>query len=236
MKQVFFKTKTIALSIFCFSMLTLLISCDPDDAPTPPVVTDPISVSDIDGNVYTVVRIGTQLWTVENLRTSRYNDGVSIATGMSNEVWKDATTGAYSMYENESSNNATYGKLYNWYAVNTGKLAPVGWHVPTRAEWEALVAYLGGSTEAGGKMKSTSSLWLAPNLGATNSSGFSALPGGYRSNSGGFEQLAHTAYWWARDERNATQGNYITVDNDLAGAAINGATKQFGYSVRLVKD
>lgn len=233
MKKLSIKGKAIAFSLLCLSITGILISCAPKDPPGPG---DPTSVTDIDGNVYTVIRIGTQLWTVENLRTARYKDGTSIATGMSNEVWRETTTGAYSIYENEQSNNNTYGKLYNWYAVNTGKLAPEGWHVPTRAEWETLVAQLGGAPEAGGKMKSTSSLWLAPNLGATNSSGFSALPGGYRSNGGGFEQRTHTAYWWAANERNATQGNYLTVDNDLAGAAINGATKQFGYAVRLVKD
>lgn len=233
MKKIFFKIRTVAILALCVSSTTLVSSCKKN--PTTQDA-DPKTVTDIDGNVYTTIRIGTQLWTVENLRTTKYNDGNEISTGMSNETWRSTSIGAYAIYESSSGNNNTYGKLYNWFAVNTGKMASTGWHVPTRAEWETLVAYLGGSTEAGGKMKSTSDLWLAPNLGANNSSGFSALPSGYRSNGGGFEQLTHTAYWWASNERNTTQGNYLTVDNDLAGAAINGATKQFGYAVRLIKD
>lgn len=221
------KFRILTLSIACVSMFTSMTSCDPK-SPKPPEPTDPATVTDIDGNVYTTVRIGTQLWTVENLRTTRYNDGSSITAGLGENAWRDVVTGAYAIYQDDNTNNTIYGKLYNWNAVNTGKLAPAGWHVPTRAEWETLVAYLGGSTVAGGKMKSTSSLWLAPNLDASNSSGFSALPSGYRSNSGSYEQLTHTAYWWASTERNSTQGNYLTVDNDLAGAAVNGATKQFG--------
>lgn len=234
MKRIAIKFRTLTYGIACLAALSTLSSCDPDDAPTPPVVTDPTSVTDIDGNVYSVVRIGTQLWTVENLRTTRYNDGSSIPTGLDNAAWQATTTGAYAIYDDVSANNDTYGKLYNFYAVSTGKLAPAGWHVPTREEWETLRSYLGA--DGGGKMKSTSSLWEAPNLGATNSSGFSALPSGYRSYSGGYALLNKAAYFWAANERSASQGNYLDLNNDLTGAAINGANKPFGYAVRLVKD
>lgn len=237
MKKISGTIKIILLSFFCFFILPLLSSCDPDDAPTPPVVTDPASVTDIDGNVYTVIRIGTQLWTVENLRTTRYKDGTSIANGLDDAAWASNTAGAYAIYGDIAANNTTYGKLYNWYAASSGKLAPDGWHVPTRAEWEILIEYLGGSTNAGGKMKSTSALWQAPNLGADNSSGFTALPNGYKAYlSGDYELIGEAAYFWASTAANASQGRYVRLDDELAGIAGNGANNTFGYAVRCVKD
>lgn len=236
MKKVSIRFKVIALGIIFLPMMPVLTGCDPDHSPAPPVVTDPVTVTDIDGNVYTTVRIGTQLWTVENLRTTRYNDGAGITTGLSNTAWGDATTGAYAIYADDNTNNTIYGKLYNWHAVNTGKLAPAGWHIPSRAEWDVLVDYLGGTSQAGGSMKSTSSLWIAPNSGASNNSGFSALPGGWKGSGGNYSLIGASAYWWASSERNVASGDYLRVDNDLAGAAGNAAVKQFGYAVRCVKD
>lgn len=235
MKRIAFKKSFAVLGLALLAFSTVVSSCDRDD-PEPPAPTDPVTVTDIDGNVYKTVRIGTQLWIVENLRTTRYNDGSAIATGMTGQAWGDATGGAYSIYADDNNNNTTYGKLYNWHAVNTGKLAPAGWHVPSRAEWEVLVSYLGGSSVAGGKMKSTSALWSAPNLGADNSSGFTALPSGWKGTGGDYSLLGQSAYWWASSERNAGQGDYLRVDDDLAGSAINGATKQFGYAVRCIMD
>ncbi|MCC6186914.1 MAG: fibrobacter succinogenes major paralogous domain-containing protein, partial [Chitinophagaceae bacterium] len=150
--------------------------------------------------------------------------------------WRITTTGAFAIYDGSSINNDTYGKLYNWYAASSGKLAPKGWHIPSRAEWETLVENLGGTSVAGGKLKSTSSLWMAPNTGATNSSGFSALPSGWKSNSGGYSLIGESAYWWASTPRNTTQGDYLRVDNNLVGSAVNGATNQFGYAIRCLKD
>lgn len=221
------------LLITLCSVVITMGSCKKTDDGTIP---DPTSVTDIDGNVYGVIRIGTQLWTVENLRTTRYKDGGLIPTGLGNTDWRATTTGAYAIYDDDNANNTTYGKLYNWYSVNTAKLAPEGWHVPSRAEWDVLVNYLGGSSTAGGKMKSTSSLWMAPNLDATNNSKFTALPSGYKSNSGNYDLEGQSAYWWASSERNTSQGDYLRLANDLAGAASNGATKQFGYAVRCIKD
>ena len=231
MQKVLFRTQTIALGIALISMVTAIIGCDPDENSAPP-----ITVTDIDGNVYTTATIGSQTWTIENLRTTRYNDGTTIVTGMNNNAWSDDTTGAYAIYDDNSDNNTTYGKLYNWYAVNTGKLAPAGWHVPTRSDWETLVAHLGGTTVAGGKMKSNSSLWNSPNTGATEGSLFKGLPGGYKTNSGIYSLVGSACYWWASTERNVTQGNYLNLVDNLSGANINGATKQFGYSIRLIKD
>jgi uncharacterized protein (TIGR02145 family) len=198
------------------------------------VVPEPTTVTDIDGNVYPILKIGSQTWTTINLKTTRYNDGTAIPTGLNDADWAIGATGAYAIYDNDPANNTNYGKLYNWYAVNTGKLAPTGWHIPSRAEWTALTDYLGSSN--GGKMKSTSSLWAAPNLGADNSSGFSGLPGGYRGSTGGFGTINNIGYWWASSERNATQGDYLKLDRNFDVAFANGTTKQFGYSVRCVKD
>jgi uncharacterized protein (TIGR02145 family) len=201
-----------------------------------PVDPAPTSVTDIDGNVYGVVKIGNHYWSTENLRTSHYNDGTAIPTGLSNTAWSATTTGAYALYNDELSNNTTYGKLYNWHAVNTDKLAPAGWHVPSSAEWDELINAIGGNSVAGGKMKSTSSLWEAPNAGADNSTGFNALPSGYRGTGGGYSVLGKAAYWWHRNERNSTQANYTDVSASLPNSFSNAATKTFGYAIRLVKD
>ncbi|MBL0287321.1 MAG: fibrobacter succinogenes major paralogous domain-containing protein [Bacteroidetes bacterium] len=116
-----------------------------------------------------------QIWMAENLKTTLYNDGTLIPNVTNSDEWSKLTTGAYCYYDNNYSNNAIYGKLYNWYAVGTGKLVPKGWHVPTDAEWETLITYLGGEDIAGRKMKSTN-YWKSPNVGASNSSGFNGLP------------------------------------------------------------
>lgn len=226
------KIGLVAMTIFSLATTT---SCTKDNFPVlvPP---DPTSVTDIDGNVYPVARICGKLWMLENLRTTKYNDGVVIPTGLSNTNWGATTTGACAFYNDLTANNTTYGKLYNWYAANNIKLAPTGWRVPTKAEWNAMIDCLGGSSVAGGKMKSTSSLWSSPNTGATNSSGFNGLPGGYKGTSGSYTLLTNSGYFWGSDERNTSQGEYILLDDDFASVAGNGATKTFGYSVRCIKD
>ena len=144
------------------------------------------TVTDIDSNVYHTVTIGTQVWMVENLKTTRYNDGQEIPLVTDTVSWENLTSPGYSWFNNDTVFKKSYGALYNWYTVNTGKLAPAGWHVPTLTEWNTLAAFLGGNTTAGGKMKSTGTiesdtgLWYSPNTNATNSSGFTAIPGGYR--------------------------------------------------------
>ena len=226
----FMKTQIFHVAAIVF-LAVATVSCKKEN-PTP----DPTSVTDIDGNTYAVVKICGKFWMAENLRTTRYADGAAIATSLTNAQWDAATTGAFAIYEGDAANNATYGKLYNWFAASSGKLAPAGWHVATEAEWNALVTCLGGSGEAGGKMKSVSALWSAPNAGANNSSGFGGLPAGYRSSNGPYALKGRAAYFWGADQRNATQGEYLLLSADFATTATNGATKQFGYSVRCVKD
>ena len=222
------KKQIINLSLLLIVALCISQSCDR--------TSDVITVTDIDDNVYQTITVGGQVWMLENLRTTRYNDGTVIPTGLSNTDWSNTSSGAYAIYDDNSSNNTTYGKLYNWYAVNTGKLAPTGWHVATRAEYNTLIDNLGGSGVAGGKMKLKSSLWDTPNTGVTDQSSFNGLPGGYRGMGGGYSLLGKTGYWWANTERNSTQGDYTSLDNDFASVGGNGATKTFGYSVRCIKD
>ena len=219
---------------FYFAAACLLIAMPSCKKEAEVVVEEPTTVTDIDGNVYPIIKIGSQIWTTVNLKTTRYNDGTVIPTGLDDAAWTLGAADAYAIYNDDPANNTAYGKLYNWNAVATGKLAPKGWHIPSRVEWTALTNYLG--TGAGGKMKSTSTLWNAPNTGADNSSGFAGLPGGYRGTTGGYSVIGNTGYFWASSERNSTQGDYLNLDRNSGTALANGATKQFGYSVRCIKD
>ncbi|MFN6022488.1 MAG: fibrobacter succinogenes major paralogous domain-containing protein, partial [Bacteroidota bacterium] len=163
------------------------------------------SVSDIDGNSYTTVSIGTQCWMKENLKTSRYRNGGLIPNVTTdNTAWVNLTTGAWSYYNNDVSNNAIYGKLYNWYTTLGDTLCPIGWGVPTDAEWTTLTTYLGGESVAGGKMKETgTTLWNDPNTGADNTIGFSGLPGGRRNTDltdGSFTTIKNNAFFWSATE------------------------------------
>jgi len=171
------------------------------------------SVMDIDGNLYHTVQIGTQCWTQSNLKVSKYRNGDAIPTGLSNTAWQNTTAGAYAIYDNNPVNDGLYGKLYNHYAVMDNRgLCPTGWHVPTDGEWNVMVKYLDPyadtgtigwqNTTAGGALKSTTTQptsggWNSPNSGATNSSGFSAGPGGLRaSHDGSFYFLGIYGVWW----------------------------------------
>jgi uncharacterized protein (TIGR02145 family) len=161
------------------------------------------TVTDVDGNNYNTVQIGTQCWTQSNLKVSKYRNGDNIPTGLSNSAWQYTTVGAYAIYNNDPMNDGLYGKLYNHYAVTDSRgLCPTGWHVPTDGEWTTLETFLGGSSVAGGALKSTVTQptpggWNPPNTGATNSSGFSAGPGGLRSNDGSFDYLGYDGHWWS---------------------------------------
>lgn len=149
-------------------------------------------LTDIDGNTYDTVVIGTQVWMSKNLRVSKYRNGDPITTNLSNTTWQNTTSGACAVYQNSAANDSIYGKLYNWYAVADPRgLCPTGWHVPSDGEWQTLETALGMpaselnntggrglSQNVGGKLKAVSPLWLSPNAGATDSSGFTGLPGG----------------------------------------------------------
>jgi len=158
---------------------------------------------DIDGNIYPVVKIGNQVWMRENLRVSRYRNGEIIPIVTDYTAWANLNTGARSWYSNDSTTyEYPYGNLYNWYAVSSNKgICPSGWHVPTDTEWNTLTTYLGGSSIAGGKMKSVgTSYWNSPNTSATNESGFTSLPGGYRLDVGSFYNIRNSAFFWSATE------------------------------------
>ena len=195
-------------------------------------------MSDIDGNTYKTILIGTQTWMAENLKTSKYRNGTAITTGLTDAAWYNATTGAYAIYNNDPVNNTTYGKLYNWYAVaDSRNLCPTGWHVPSDAEWTTLDNYLGGSYGAGGKLKSTSTLWTAPNTGATNESGFSGLPGGNRYYNGDYVDFRGSGFWWSSTEYSTTVAWYHNLYYYGDGYALRYYfNKHFGCSVRCLKD
>ena len=197
-----------------------------------------LTVTDIDGNIYNTVTIGTQIWLVENLKTTKYNDGTSIPLVTGNTSWANLSTPGYCFYDNDSgTNKSIYGALYNWYTVNTGKLCPTGWHVPSDIEWITLTNYLGGENIAGGNLKETGmSHWFTPNAGATNSSGFTALPGGYRQDDGSFYNINDDDFWWSTTISTSQNTkawsrevnyNYPYLYKDIY-------LKNFGYSVRCI--
>ena len=202
---------------------------------------DANTVKDIDGNVYHTISIGTlpQVWMVENLQTTTYNDGLPITLVASATTWSARTLEGYCWYNNDAANyKTTYGAIYNWYAVNTGKLCPTGWHVPSDAEWTILTNYLGGETIAGGKMKAISTLWASPNTGASNSSGFKALPAGYRQDDGSFYNINDDDYWWSSTQHSTqlTKAWARDVNYNYAYVSTMIYVKSYGYSVRCLKD
>ncbi len=197
------------------------------------------NVTDVDGNVYNTVKIGEQCWMKENLETTKYNDGTAIPLVTDNAAWTNLTTPGYCWYNNDAATyKSTYGALYNWYAVNTAKLCPAGWYVPSDVEWTTLTDYLGGESIAGGKMKEAGySHWFSPNTGADNSSGFSVLPSGYRYLSGGsFDDLGYDADIWSSSEVNGSYAWYRFLDYRYADVGRNGFSKTGGFSARCLKD
>ncbi len=199
------------------------------------------SVTDIEGNSYKTIMIGTQTWMAENLRTTKYRNGENIAEVTDNTAWKLLVTSAYSNYANTTDLNkiATYGRLYNWFAVNDSRnIAPVGWHVATTAEWTTLTTFLSGENISAGKMKeSGTSHWNAPNTAADNSTGFTALPAGRREyTDGSFINTGFNGFWWTSSPYNPDYSWYRQMNYD--GAFVNPANfhKQYGFSVRCVKD
>ena len=212
---------------------------DDNSDPAPPAGT----VTDIDGNVYHTVTIGTQVWMVENLRTTRYNDGAAIPLVTDGASWSALTSAGFCWFNNDAAKyKNTYGALYNWQAVNTGELAPAGWHVPTDAEWTVLTTHLGGEILAGGKMKSTGTieggtgLWYSPNAGATNESGFTAVPAGERDNNGTFNPIGFYGTCWSATESFAGYAWRRRMVYDGTGATAMYSGMNYGFSVRCVRD
>jgi uncharacterized protein (TIGR02145 family) len=200
-------------------------------------------VEDIDGNVYHPIQIGTQIWLKENLNVTRYNNGEEITNVPDLVLWLNLATGAYVNYNNDVSYASTYGRLYNYYAAtDSRKICPTGWHVPSNVDWSTLVDYLGGANEAGGKMKAIGTveqgngLWYSPNTFASNTSGFTGIPGGIRDNYD-FRLNGYHSHYWSSSETSTYTGwiIYLSYNNPQAISWPND-NKVNGYSIRCIKD
>jgi uncharacterized protein (TIGR02145 family) len=207
---------------------------------TLPVVVCPATVTDASGNVYQVIRIGTQCWMKENLRSTKFRSGTDLKSELTPELWASQPVGAYCSYGDNPVNANTYGFLYNQYAVTDGgKICPEGWHVPTDADWATLENYLGGASLAGGKLKSMSTapsgLWAGPNTGASNSSGFDALPAGRRLPGGAFQELGQKTYWWCSGPQGSVKPRSLSASS-AASMIISSVNRADGYSIRCVAD
>ena len=217
---------------YLFTLILLIIgNCEKEN--------EKITVIDIDGNVYNTVRIGSQLWMVENLKTTHYRNGDLIPNVINDTLWGKKTTGAYCNYSNDVEYSIIYGRLYNWYAVNDNRnICPEGWHVPTDAEWTLLENYLGGNIIAGGKMKETGiAHWVSPNTGATNESGFTALPGAGRYRDGTFTEIGYFGNWWSSSiDNKMPYAIYRNLTYYDAGIYWGGSNMADGFSIRCLRD
>jgi len=206
------------------------------------------TVEDIDGNLYQVVKIGNQWWMAENLKVTHYRNGESIPDVTDNTAWSNLGTGACCCYDNNSSHVTTYGHLYNWYAVDDSRsIAPEGWIVPTDSEWKELEMYLGMSqsdadaqdwrgTDEGNKMKEAGTThWHSPNAGATNESGFSALPGGFRTSLNSVE-MVFTTVFWSSIESSSSWAWFRSLRFDNSGIQRSSDSKKRGFSIRCVME
>jgi uncharacterized protein (TIGR02145 family) len=200
----------------------------------------PNTVTDLDGNAYEVVKIGTQEWLVGNLKTTKYRNGDSIPEVTVKDEWFALTTGAWCYFNNDPALGAIYGKLYPWYAVNDPRgLAPAEWHVATTNDWLTLINALGGDIVAGGKLKQAGiAHWLSPNTDATSETGFTALPGSYRGYAGAFDfgHLGFWGSWWAATDFDEFSAWCYTMFNDNGEVGSFADRKGKGFSVRCVRD
>jgi len=223
MEKVFRISRAILITLSVF----LIYSCKKDNVYT---------IKDVDGNVYTSIKIGTQEWLVENLQTTKYRNGDSIGTTTpsTKDITAESEPKYQWAYDGDENNVAIYGRLYTWYSVTDSRnLCPIGWHVPNNSEWSALTTYLGGIYVAGGKMKETGTIhWLSPNTGATNESGFTAIPGGSRIYSG----IGFYGFWWSATELDGTNAYDIELDYNYSTLFNFVDTKKAGFSVRCIKD
>ncbi|MBN2412461.1 fibrobacter succinogenes major paralogous domain-containing protein [candidate division KSB1 bacterium] len=240
---------------FIFFLLSILLTCgkNPDEPEKETDNTNPKAetgtLTDIDGNVYKTVRIGEQWWTAENLKVTHYRNGDAIPKVTDSTEWINLTTGAFCYYDNDSNKAAVYGALYNWYVINDSRnIVPVGWNVPRDEDWKQLEIFLGMSpivadstgwrgTNEGGKMKETGTThWNSLNEGATNESGFTALPAGYlNSNNHVFNDMGNSTLFWSATEVQDVRAWFRLLGYYNAYINRSHSHKRHGLSVRLVK-
>jgi uncharacterized protein (TIGR02145 family) len=212
--------------ILLLLLFTFLFSCDSDNNSNNSF---PVSCDS--------VIIGSQVWMGCNLNVDHYRNGDPIPQVTDSTQWVNTDSGAWCYYNNSRAIGAIYGKLYNWYAVHDSRgLAPVGWHVPSNAEWSILLDYLGGEKIAGGKLKDIGTAWNSPNTGATNDNGFSALPGGHRFLNGSFYALGTFGSWWTASVGNIAGGYFRYMRYDSANVVSWYGDMNTGISVRCVRD
>lgn len=206
------------------------------------IVSPDDSITDSDGNTYNTIRIGTQVWMGKNLKTTKFKNGTDISYvpgGSKGNIWMTLTTPCYCWYNDSLAfKHTSYGALYNWFAVSTGYLCPTDWHVPTIEEYTTLITYLGGEGVAGGKLKETGSAhWGYPNLGATNQSNFTALPGGQRVDEiHPYMLMRGQAFWWLASEFDNLYAWFFDLSTVNFTVGRNNSLKPFGLSVRCIRD
>tara|TARA_Y100001935_G_scaffold240126_1_gene228401 strand:- start:30 stop:773 length:744 start_codon:yes stop_codon:yes gene_type:complete len=246
------KKQNSPLNILMITLVILsMVSCNKDEQPTPnnplngrtTAVFNPDksygSMTDIDGNIYKTIKIGNQTWMAENLRVTKYNNGDAIPNIVDNEKWASLTTGAFCNYNNTSDLDtiATYGRLYNWYAVaDTRGIAPEGWRVPTVADWNELIDLLGGDTIASNALKEVGIYHWEDPYESSNSSGFTAMPSGWRYLSESFTSIGFYSDYWTVTEASLTHAAflYLYFHSSRVNKGIN--YKPNGYAVRLIKE
>ena len=196
------------------------------------------TITDIDGNKYMTIAIGKQVWMMSNLNVTHYRNGDPITNVKDNAKWGSLVTGAYCYYANDSANTKTFGRLYNWYAINdTRNICPKGWHIPSDDEWQKLINYLGGDNVAGSRMKEIGpKYWGDKNKDATNKSKFTALPGGCRHHEGPFHDIYKHGHWWSSTSGGAETAWYRSLFDDDNGVIRKCDYKTHGFSVRCIKN
>ncbi len=223
--------------IFIFSTFYILQACKPGNTlkPDKPCI-------DGDENKYDTVKIGIQIWMKENLKTTSYNDGTPIQEVKENSIWGSTLYPRFCWRNNDTVYKNEYGALYNWAAVDSDSngnknVCPAGWHVPDTAEWNQLIAFLGGTQVAGGKMKLPDErYWLAPNVGADNSSGFSAKAAGYRTSNGYFNTLSTTTKYWSTLNYREPSSLALYLRYNYSIGSYAAPYKSEGHSIRCIKD
>jgi uncharacterized protein (TIGR02145 family) len=199
------------------------------------------AIYDVDGNGYNTITIGTQVWMIENLKTTKYSNGdlIVTTTPATLDIRTEITPKYQWAYDGNENNVATYGRLYTWYAVTDSRnVCPTGWHVPSYDEWLTLNITAGGGDVGGGNLKETGTdHWISPNTGATNGTGFTALPSGFRYNDGTFYWIGYHSYWWSATEYNSTIAwePFIINSDSYLGFCFSDV-KESGCSVRCIKD
>jgi uncharacterized protein (TIGR02145 family) len=221
--------KKLNITALLCGLILFITACGPTSSKTEEGSTTATSVDEGE------VAIGKQVWTTKNLEVETYRNGEVIPQVQDANAWVNLKTGAWCYYENNTANGSSYGKLYNWYAVNDPRgLAPKGYHIPTDNEWTILSENLGGASEAGTKMKSSSG-WKN-NGNGTNTTGFAGLPGGYRNDDGNFFYIGANGGWWSSSESNTDNAWGRPLNGNSGNVGRGSLDKQSGLSVRCLRD